>query len=176
MIQLLSIFLAAFLFRIRGDSIVATTLGWPSATFVGRLIWAMPLPIIFAFYYGDWRILLLAPALLLGTFPGWYGGIDLGKNDSNWLKNIGIMSLRGLWWIIGCVPILYLTGHSFFLVGAALLLCPLSYFLASLVSVNFNIGALALSSNDGNVNVPLGEMLFGASCGAILSLSLIMEY
>lgn len=174
MFHLISILLGAILFRLRGDSIVASTLGLPSATFIGRSLWALPLPIMFSFYYGDWRLILLAPALLLGTFPGWYGGIDIGIRDKNWLKNLGIMALRGLLWIIFCGPILYFSGHNFALIGAALLLCPLSYFMASLVNVNFNIGSLSLSSNDGNVNVPLGEMLFGASCGAILSLSLVL--
>ena len=81
--------IGGLLFRIRGDRIVAETLGWKSATTVGRLLWAIPTGLLIGFLIEDWRIgAWSALAAYWGVVFGWGSYMDLGRmerKDNEWL-------------------------------------------------------------------------------------------
>jgi hypothetical protein len=149
--------IGAVLFRVRGGMFA---IGW--GTQGGRGAWAIGMTLLCGYLAGwtDWRLALLAPALFIGTVPGWWMSLGLGRTAVTarwidwyaWLRDVQVMAARGLWFTIPALPVLWWTGHDWWpaLVG---ILCPICY----------QIGWILPFRHRGPV---WGEVLFGAVLGA----------
>jgi hypothetical protein len=172
MIYVISAIVCAVAFRLRGDAIVARVMGMVSATWAGRLLWSLIGTIVLFKSAHHPAMLAAVPLLFIGCVPGWYDGIKFGAGDPDAVLHGFILIVRGVVWLAPAVPLVWWANGPVHALALALAgpACAIAYGVASLITVQVRIGELYLSSHDGKVNVPLGECLFGASMGAILTM------
>lgn len=155
--------LGAILFRIRGG--LLGDYGAELGTIVSRLAWAIGLASGGALVAWDWLILLIAPGLFVGCVIGWPSSIDMGRNEGTWLRDALGMLWRGPLWTVPAGATLVLVGypHGYWFAASGLL-CPVCY------ELGWRVPYSAKWAVDGSA---WGEIIFGATIGAALAITVI---
>lgn len=158
MLALLSAIACAAAFRLRGDAIWNEWTG--SGTTGGRALWAGVVALcLFAAGAGWWAV-AAAPILFACAVPGWPGSIDLGRNEGSWLRDFGMMLLRGsLFTMPAGALLVWQVGPEFIPFMLA------GWFAAPAYEVGWRVPVRWEYLRQGP---PLGEFLFGAVIGAAI--------
>lgn len=177
---LLCALIGAAAFRLRGDDILRTWLGW--GTLEGRALYASSVALsctVLTLPVDGWALPLLACALVLALFAGsvigWWQSLDMGTQTGSLARDMALHSLRGVIWTLpagGVVAVLDIpAGTLIALSGAAA--GPI-YAAAMLAPWEAKLGPVWISRRDGNgVNTELGECLFGGWIGGCLCAALL---
>lgn len=146
-------------FRLRGSALFEQWTG-RGATTARIVCWAIPMALL-ADVPLEW-LPLLALAFFLGAIPGWYGSLDLGRDDGQVLKDWAIMTVRGVVWTAPPAAVMTFIDVpiSFELLFVGLL-CPVAY------TIGWNTPS---NINHIRQGPELGEVIFGAFIGASLTL------
>ncbi|MBR0653068.1 hypothetical protein GXW78_25655 [Roseomonas terrae] len=146
-------------FWLRGAAVFARVTG-RGATTARVVAWAVPLALL------AWLVtplpwgwsLALAAALWLGCLPGWWGSIDLGRNEGGWSRDAALHTARGVLWGAPAAVVLWLAGGGWWWPLVAGLTCAPAY----------EIGWRLRPAGDPRrpAATELGELLFGAALGA----------
>lgn len=98
--------LGAITFRVRGSALWDEITG--TGTIGGRLQYAAILMLAALAFKGDWRLLLLLPALWIGCLPAWFGH-GLVPAD---LRRLAMNALRGVLWLMPAGLLLWGLGYE----------------------------------------------------------------
>lgn len=153
-------------FRIRGglwNTKIEQYIHWGATT--ARLVaWATPTAILGTLWYGlawYWLAALLIAAWI-GCLPGWYGSIDMGRNEGTWLRDFVVITIRGAFWTLPISAVYAAAGLTVPAVGLLLV--------GAAMGIWYELGWRTPSSVPGfNQGTELGELYFGLMFGLVLS-------
>lgn len=154
---LLGALLGGLGFRLRGWSGFERLTG-RGATTARLACWAIPMGAFAALALPIpwWGGVLVALALWAGSVAPWWGSLDLGRMDGDWIEEAALHALRGLVWVTPAMVAIALLSLPWWPLLAAGALCLPVYELAWRLRP-----ALATE---------IGEVVFGAAIGAALGL------
>jgi hypothetical protein len=157
---MIEIIVGAIGFRLRGSAIFEQWTG-RGATTARIVCWAIPMGLMSLFTL-PWEYAIAAGvAFWLGCLPGWYGVLDLGRDEGNKLKEFILMSGRGILWTLPAALVFAfispLNAVALLIAGA---LCPVAY------EIGWHIPSKVENMRSGP---EIGEILFGALVGAALA-------
>lgn len=146
-------------FWLRGAALFARATG-RGATTARVVAWAVPLALLCwaaTPLPGCWA-LALAVALWLGSLPGWWGSIDLGRNDGWWARDAALHTARGVLWGAPAAVVLWLAGGAWWWPVLAGLACAPAY------EIGWRLRPVGDARRPAATEI--GEILFGAAMGA----------
>lgn len=156
----LFIALGAAGFWLRGAAWFAQITG-RGATTARLAAWALPMGLASALLTEWYNAVAIAAGLYLGTLAGWWGSLDLGRREGEWLRDFVLHTARGLLWTlpaaIVCAVAALDIANAVPLIAAGLL-----------CGVLYEVGWRAYPPRA----TEIGEAAFGGAIGAALYLSL----
>lgn len=149
-------------FRLRGSALFEQWTG-RGATTARIVCWAIPMSIVSLFAVPWYAAPLVGIAFFLGAIPGWYGCLDLGRDDGKVLRDYAVMLARGIVWTLPAALVYAWAGATpgMYAVALAGALCPLAY------TIGWAIPSTKPNLSQGP---ELGEVVFGAMIGAAVVL------
>lgn len=123
------------------------------ATTARILCLALPLGLL-SYFSGLlwWEAAIFGTALFLGSIGGWWGSLDLSRNEGSWIKDAILHTLRGAVWVAPVALVLLGLGFSFWWLA----LVPTLFILAA-YELGWKIDPPAATT--------VGDVLFGISLG-----------
>ena len=161
MLGLLGAIVGAIGFRLRGSSWFEEVTG-RGATTARIVCWAIPMGAL-SLTNVPWQYsFLVGLGFFLGAIAGWWGCLDLGRNEGSAARDYIVMFFRGILWTLPPTIVVYpfdaTAGAAMLIAGA---LCPVAY----------TIGWLVPSKIPNLRQGPeLGEFIFGGMIGACVVL------
>ena len=114
-------------FRLRGAAEFQRWTG-RGATSARLACWAAPVGLIGWGLHGEWYAgAALAAAAWLGSVAGWWGSLDLGRNEGTWLRDFALHTARGLLWVAPLALAAWLTAGDPVPLLVAGIACGLAY-------------------------------------------------
>lgn len=164
---ILSMFVLGMGFRIRGG-LWGDKIGWGATT--ARIVaWAIPVALVcWAWYAFAWYIAVAVGVMAwVGTTWGWFGALDMGRNDHAWLRDFLVMSVVGFARMAVIAPVLVYVG----LPMAALSIC----IAGALCGVLYELGWRTPSTKPGFYQGPeVGEFYYGSAVGLAIALAALV--
>lgn len=156
MMWMLGLLVGAIGFRLRGDAIFHEVTGRGATT--ARLVcWAIPMGLLALTVVPWWASVLVALGFFLGAMPGWYGSLDLGRNEGKVNRDRLVMAARGLAWTI--LPALVIWQFD---IGNAIALLIAGFACPLLYELGYRTPSKIPYLRQGP---EVGEALFGAAIG-----------
>lgn len=157
MIEALVVAMLAAGFRIRGWAGFERLTGRGTTT--ARIVaWAIPCAIAWLLLGGaPVEALAIAAAAWIGCLPGWWGSLDLGRQEGTWLRDFALHSARGALWTMPMAVVVWWIGAEWWWLLIAGAACGLIY------EAGYWIAARTRWSG-----TEWGEAMFGAMIGAAL--------
>lgn len=153
---LLGALIGALGFRLRGSALFEQWTG-RGATTARVVCWAIPVAILSLVNVPVLYAPLIGLAIFLGAVPGWYGSLDLGRDDGNATKDYVIMTVRGFVWTAPAAYVMSMFSiESAIALVIAGLMCPLAY------TAGWYIPSKVNHARQG---AEVGELIFGALVG-----------
>jgi cell division protein FtsW (lipid II flippase) len=158
---LLGIIVGAIGFRLRGDAIFHEITGRGAIT--ARIVcWAVPMGLLSLSTVPWWASVWVTVGFFLGAALGWYGSLDLGRNEGDPVKDRIIMTARGLVWTLPAALVVWQfdigNAIALMIIGLA---CPLFY------ELGYRTPSRIPYLRQGP---EVGEVLFGAAIGLALTI------
>lgn len=171
-------------FRLRGG-LFGKEIGWGSTT--ARLVaWSLPVTLFVAYWYPpilftafinyisfDYLYIpLVFIGAYLGSVLGWWGTIDMGRIEGEWIKEFTLHSARGILWTAGVAGVFTLYG--LFIPAIALLISGISC--GIIYEIGWRTPTFFKPTPEGGFNTgsEIGEFLFGAVIGLAIALGSII--
>lgn len=153
---LLGALIGALGFRLRGSALFEQWTG-RGATTARIVCWAIPIAILSLVNVPILYAPLIGLAIFLGAIPGWYGSLDLGRDDGHATKDYVIMTVRGLAWTAPAAYVMSMFSiESAVALVIAGLMCPLAY------TAGWYIPSRVNHARQGP---EVGELIFGSLVG-----------
>lgn len=154
MFSAVTIPLLAFGFWLRGSALFERLTGRGATT--ARLVcWALPCGLAWWALGGNPLYAAgAAVAAWLGTLLGWWGSLDLGRNEGTWLEDFLLHTARGVLWTAPMAAVALVQHEAWWWMLGVGALCGLLY-------------ELGYQLNEAR-GTEIGEFLFGAVIGAAM--------
>lgn len=154
-------------FRMRGG-LWGNIIGW-GATTARLLAWALPVALLSWYWYqlDLWLVPAVFVATWLGTLLPWWGSIDMGRNEGTWIRDLLVITGRGVLWTLAVALVFLYAGF----VSTALS----TLVAGAMMGIWYEIGWRIPSTVPGFSKGPeLGEAIFGFVFGLALCLPVVL--